>query len=85
MNARVGVMSYLPRFALAVVSVPLAFVLSAFAAVRFDVAPERAGAVAGALTFALVVLAPSTHNAAVRAGIACTLAALAAVVAFAVM
>ena len=83
MNARASVMSYLPRFALAVVAVPLAFVLSAFAAVRFDVAPERAGAMAGALTFALVVLAPSTHNAAVRAGIACSLVALAAGFAFA--
>lgn len=83
MKARTGFTGYLPRFALAVATVPLAFVLCAFAAARFSWDPERAGAAAGALTFALVVLAPSTRNAAVRAGIACALAALAALIAFA--
>lgn len=75
-------MSYLPRFALAVAAVPLAFVMSAFAAARFGAEPERAGAVAGALTFALIVLAPSTQNAAVRAGLACAITGIAAALAY---
>ena len=83
MNARAGLSSYLPRFALAIVAVPVAFVAAAFAATGFGAGAERVAALAGALTFALVVLAPSTRNAAVRAGLACAVTVLLATIALA--
>lgn len=69
--------TYLPRFLIAVLAVPAAFALCAFAAVRFGAdAPEAPAAAAGAVTFALVVTAPSTKNAAMRALVAVAGAAL---------
>jgi hypothetical protein len=62
---------YLPRFALVVGAVPLVFVLVAVGAARFGVEAAPAAAGAGAVTFALAILAPTTTNAALRAGIAC--------------
>lgn len=67
---------YLPRFLIAVVAVPAAFVLAAFAAVRVGFAPQGPAAIVGAVTFALVVMAPSTKNAAVRAAIVLAVAAV---------
>ena len=73
----------LPRFALVVVAAPAAFVGAWFACVRFgvDVAPA---ALLTAITFAAVVTAPSTRNAAVRAVLLVAVAALAALFALAV-
>ena len=82
MNVRAVLLSYLPRFALAIVTVPLAFLLSAFAATHIGVQATRAGALAGAVTFALIILAPSSRNAAVRAGLVCALTAMVAGIAF---
>jgi hypothetical protein len=82
MAAGAHVSAYLPRFLIAVVAVPAAFALCAFAAVRFSAqAPEAIAAGAGAVTFALVVLAPSWRNALARAAIALVVAALAVAVA----
>jgi hypothetical protein len=79
MAAGAHLSAYLPRFLIAVVAVPAAFALCAFAAVRFSShAPETPAAGAAAITFALVVLAPSTRNALARAAIALALASLVA-------
>ena len=71
-------MAYLPRFLVAVGAVPLAFLAIAFAAARLERPPETPAALVGAVTFALVVLAPSTKNALARAGVVLALAGLAA-------
>ncbi len=80
----------LPRFVLVVVAAPLAFLGALFAAARFLEAgalasrgPPQVAAVAAAVTFAAVALAPSHRNAAVRAGVALAAVAVAMVAALA--
>lgn len=79
MTSAAHVSAYVPRFLIAIVAVPAAFALCALAAVRFGAAaPEGPAAAAGAITFALVVLAPSARNALARAAVALALAGIAA-------